>query len=97
MGYIKLDKAPAWVLHYPTCSACTVELDTDGDGWLCPQCGSIWDMRANDGDVGELYESWSGEDLPGPELTSDEAMELSIKRERERRDAYLATLMAGGE
>ncbi len=70
MDYIKLDKAPVWVLQYPTCSACTVDLDTDGDGWLCPQCGSIWDMRANDGDVGELYESWSGDTLSGPSLTS---------------------------
>lgn len=96
MGYIKLDNAPQWVFQYPTCSACTVDLDTDGDGWLCPQCGSVWDMGANDGDKGELYESWSGGTLPGPSLTWDEAMSLAIRRERERHDAYMARLLAGG-
>lgn len=97
MDYIKLDKAPVWVLQYPTCSACTVDLDTDGDGWLCPQCGSIWDMRANDGDVGELYESWSGDTLSGPSLTWDEAMNLAIRRATLERIASRAKLLAGGE
>lgn len=65
-NYIKLDKAPVWCIQYPTCSACEIDLFTDGDGWICDSCGTAWGMNANDGDPGELYAEWSGEKPGGP-------------------------------
>jgi len=50
-------------MHYPTCGACDVDLDHDGDGWTCPKCATTWDSNASDGDTGELWSSWSGEDF----------------------------------
>lgn len=67
--YVKLAKAPVLILQHPACSACDVELDIDEGFWLCPCCGTAWDMGATDGDEGELYESWSGDSLDGPPLT----------------------------
>jgi hypothetical protein len=71
--YIKLPEAPMWCIQYPTCSACAIDLDTDGDGWTCPSCGTSWSMDANDGDRGELYASWAGEEPSGPEVSTDDA------------------------
>ena len=67
--YVKLAKAPVLILQHPACSACDVELDIDEGFWLCPCCGTAWDMGATDGDEGELYESWSGDSLDGPSTT----------------------------
>ncbi|MFC8732159.1 hypothetical protein ACFT5B_06855 [Luteimicrobium sp. NPDC057192] len=90
--YLKLAEAPQLVIHYPTCSTCDVDLETDGDGWTCPTCGTSWDMRADDGDTGELYESWSGEKLDGPAVTEEEASEISHQRQREEREKFLVSL-----
>jgi predicted RNA-binding Zn-ribbon protein involved in translation (DUF1610 family) len=64
--YIRLSEPPYWCIQYPLCSACSVALETEGDGWTCPVCGTSWDMRANDGDTGTLYAEWAGEEATGP-------------------------------
>lgn len=71
--YIRLSQPPMWVINYPTCSACAVDLETEGDGWTCPSCGTSWSMDANDGDRGTLYADWSGEDPTGPEVDEADA------------------------
>lgn len=84
VGYVKLSEPPMWCIQYPTCSACEVDLDTDGDGWTCPSCGTTWPMSAGDGDKGELHESWAGEELPGPVLTAEQAAAEACYRNRLR-------------
>lgn len=79
--YIKLAEAPQYVMHYPTCSTCAVDLDWD-DGFMCPSCGTRWDSDAGDGDTGELYPDWAGEDLDGPVLTERQAADVASYRER---------------
>jgi hypothetical protein len=59
----RLEEPPTFVMHYPTCSACMVDLDHDGDSWICPKCQTAWDSDATDGDDGQLYADWSGEDV----------------------------------
>jgi hypothetical protein len=90
--YIKLTEPPAFVIRYPQCSACMVDLHTDSDDWTCPVCGTSWSMSANDGDEGTLYESWSGETLDGEALTHSQAMSAGIKHELEEREAFLKRL-----
>lgn len=80
--HLKLDKPPMFVMHYPTCSTCGVDLDTEGDGWTCSSCGTNWDMTAGDGDEGELYAYWSGEEIDGPALTERQAESVAQYRER---------------
>ena len=70
----RLAEAPQFVMHYPSCSACVVDLDHDGDSWTCPKCQTSWDSNAGDGDTGDLYAEWSGEDVSDlPEITEREA------------------------
>lgn len=71
--YIRLAEAPRWCIQYPICSACTVELDHDGDGWTCPVCGTSWDTDASDGDTGTLYADWAGEEPSGPFVSEGDA------------------------
>lgn len=85
MTYIKLSRAPEWVIQYPQCSACMVDLEID-DQWTCPVCGTTWPSNANDGDVGEL----TCEPLGGPTLSDHEAMLAGIAFERAVRDRLLA-------
>lgn len=87
--YIRLAAAPEWCIQYPTCSACCVELDTDGDGWTCPVCGTQWDMYAGDGDTGTLYADWAGEEPTGPVVTEDEARRWGDYHDRLRRHRLL--------
>ncbi len=78
--YIRLAEAPQWVMHYPTCSACDVDLEIEDD-WYCPSCGTSWSQGAGDGDVGELPETRLGEPLTGPVLTASEARQVAAYRE----------------
>lgn len=80
--YTRLAKAPMWCVQYPTCSACCIDLETDGDGWTCPGCGTQWDMDASDGDRGELYADWAGEESTGPILTPGQAADRADYLER---------------
>ena len=88
-GYIKLAEAPTWVVQYPQCSACEVDLILD-DGWLCPVCGSCWPGEANDGDQGELFESWSGETIDGDPVPNDDAWREGARHEKEETDRHMA-------
>ena len=72
MSYIKLDHTPVLVLNYSDCSSCLVSVESDGDGWICPSCGTGWAYGDEDGDEGTLYEEWSGEDLEGPTYSEDD-------------------------
>lgn len=80
--YIRLTEPPHWCIQYPTCSACGTDLETDGDGWTCPSCGTQWPQTANDGDKGELYAAWSGEEPTGPVVANDEAWRWGDYQER---------------
>lgn len=87
--YIRLAEAPALCIQYPTCSACCVDLEADGDGWTCPVCGTSWDMDASDGDQGTLYANWSGVEATGPTVTEDEARAWGDYHERMERHRIL--------
>lgn len=69
--YVKLADAPPLVLNNPDCGMCATEVESDGDGWLCPSCGTTWDYASSDGDTGTLYEEWSGETLGGEPVPAD--------------------------
>lgn len=79
---VRLAEAPRFVLQYPLCGACHVELDHDGDSFTCPSCRTSWDSNAGDGDSGTLYAEWSGEQPAGEILTEDEASVVALYRER---------------
>ena len=81
--YLRLSKPPTISWSAPMCSACYVDLECD-DGWLCPSCGTAWDSSAGDGEDGELFESWAGEPADGPEVTEDEAWQISGMPEPDR-------------
>jgi transcription elongation factor Elf1 len=80
--YVKLEKAPEFVLNYPSCGTCLVDLEHDGDQFTCPSCGTCWDSYASDGDQGDLYSDWSGEPLEGPLLSESQAQDVAYYRER---------------
>lgn len=80
--YIRLPEPPQLCMRYPTCSACAVVLETDGDGWTCPICGTQWEMSAGDGDTGELYPDWAGEEADGPEVKTEDAWRWGAYQER---------------
>ena len=84
-AYLKLDEAPTMSYQSPQCDACLIDLDSD-DGWLCPSCGTSWSHDASDGEAGELYEAWSGEELPGDAVHWDDAWSTdhATKARRER-------------
>lgn len=87
-NYIKLDKAPRICMQYPTCSACCIDLDSDGDSWLCPACGTAWPMSSDDGDDGDLYAEWSGEEPSGPTAALGGAWKWGSYVERLRSHGY---------
>jgi hypothetical protein len=64
---VRYETAPILSLQYPVCDSCSLDVESSGDGWECPQCGTSWDYGDGDGDKGILYAEWSGEsvdDLP---------------------------------
>lgn len=62
--YVKLSEPPTLVFQEPECGTCYQKCESDGDGWLCPSCGTSWGYNDYDQE-GTLYESWSGEALDG--------------------------------
>jgi len=74
-GYVRLSEAPSLVIQYPLCSTCLVDVEVDADSLTCPICGTSWSHDAGDGDKGDLYADWAGEDQEGPSLTADEAQQ----------------------
>ena len=88
IDYMRLAKPPAWCIQFPTCSACDVDLDHDGDGWTCPSCGTEWDSHASDGDTGTLPDGLTGRIVPNDEAWRfGRAYETMTPAERERRIA----------
>ena len=76
--YVRYAEPPQFVLNYPTCSACVVDLDHDCDGWQCPKCGTSWASDASDADEGELYAAWSGESVDHiPVSTHDDGYKVA--------------------
>lgn len=70
----RLEEAPVLVLNAPDCGACDVEVESDGDSWICPNCGTCWSYDQGDGDAGDLYADWSGEDVSAlPVVAADDA------------------------
>ena len=55
---------PTLTKSYPTCDGCDLEVESDGDGWLCPRCRVHWDYETR-------------EDEPGNWLDEDESEEGS--------------------
>ncbi|QGJ94980.1 hypothetical protein SEA_REDWATTLEHOG_121 [Gordonia phage RedWattleHog] len=79
-SYLKLSERPGLSFTAPECNACLKEVDHDGDGWLCPSCGTSWpgNVMESDGSDAQLFEEWSGEELPGPTCKTDEAYLAAI-------------------
>lgn len=87
IAYMKLAEKPG-LDHpgYPNCGACGVEVDHDGDGWLCPSCGTAWpsdNVEAPPEDA-TLFEEWSGEELEGVEVPVHEAWRFSGREPADR-------------
>ncbi|MBF6671564.1 hypothetical protein [Glutamicibacter sp. FBE19] len=74
---VRYETAPKLSINYPDCSACSTEVEHDGDSWYCARCGTTWDIDAGDGDEGMLYEDWNGEPNPGELRTHDNGYELT--------------------
>lgn len=95
--YLRLAEPPA-LRHpgYPICGACDIEVQHDGDGWLCPSCGTVWLVNTMEADASdaEMYPDWSGEDLTGPVCPNDEAWRFSHLPASER-NARIEQLNAG--
>lgn len=64
MSYVKLTEAPTLIFNEPSCGTCSEDVESDGDGWVCPSCGTSWSYDDYD-QQGTLYEEWSGETLDG--------------------------------
>ena len=85
---------PPHLIHMsPECGGCSISVDSDDDGWVCPTCGTTWDY--NDYDKrGTAYADWSGEDVAGlPLIDEDDGYKLAgLPYQNERRDALYARL-----
>lgn len=70
----RLAEAPVLVLNNPDCGTCDVTVESGDEGWICPNCGTYWSYSDNpgDGDAGQLYAEWSGEDVDDLPLVNDE-------------------------
>lgn len=91
-GYIKLTEAPTLSIRHPDCDACTVEVESDGDGWICPCCGTTWSYNGGEDEPGTLYEEWSGEPADGPAVAADDAWRHGGKYEAEQLADTLARI-----
>lgn len=97
MSYIRLAEKPG-LEHpgYPLCGACAVEVDYDGDSWVCPSCGTSWDAENLEADPEDatMYDEWSGEELDGPIIPNEKAWRIGNLRGTER-DAMVTRLGLG--
>lgn len=62
--YVKLSEAPALIFNEPSCGVCHLDVESDGDGWVCPSCGTSWGYDDYE-QPGTLYEEWAGESIDG--------------------------------
>lgn len=72
---VRYETAPTLTMRYPDCDACAVEVDHDGDGWVCPRCGTAWETSADEDTPGTLYEDWAGEPNTGVLRTHENGWE----------------------
>lgn len=79
--YLNLVSTPTLVQE---CSACGLEVDSTGDEWLCPSCGTTWNYSDQDGTQGTLYRDETGELPGGPTVTEDEAWQIAHLHEPAR-------------
>ena len=86
--YIKLAEAPVFMFQSPQCGTCSVDLEWE-DGHVCPVCGTYWPGDATDGDEGELFESWSGEELDGETVDEDGAFQAGLRHDRAKVDELI--------
>lgn len=98
--YVKLSETPA--LNHPgspSCDACWVDTEHDGDNWVCPSCGTAWpgDILEDDGEKGSLFEEWSGETLTGLTCPNDDAYRVSGQDPQEREKLLAEILGQGGD
>jgi len=74
--YLRLQEAPR-LMHpgNPSCGACTIVTDFDGDQWLCPGCGTAWPVEnlESDGADAVMFPEWSGNEMTGPVCPNDQA------------------------
>lgn len=70
--YLRLDKAPNLIFENPICEACDINVDHDGDSYVCPSCGTAWDDSEN----GQLAAEWSGEESVETQTTALEDAHL---------------------
>ena len=91
-AYVKLAEAPTLTIRNPECDACCIEVDGDGDGFVCPCCGTSWSYQDGEHTPGTLYEDWSGEDLPGDTVRNDEGHVFGQRHERKKREELFARL-----
>ena len=90
---VKYAVAPRLSMNDPDCSACAVSVESTGDGWECPTCGTAWDYSDGEDDCGQLFEEWSGEELDLELTDPDDAWEVTIPAERKRRATEYAAIV----
>ena len=90
---VKFAEAPLLTRTDPTCAACAVDVESDGDGYVCPTCGTSWPYDADEDEHGTLYEEWSGEDLDIAVTDPDSAWQTTIAIDRERRETRLNAIL----
>lgn len=95
--HLNLDHIPA-LEHpgYPNCGTCEVETYLEDCDWLCPSCGTAWNVNSLEYDEGEgtAYEDWSGVVRTGPVASRDEAWRYSEISDPDERDRQI---IAGNE
>lgn len=85
---------PPDLIHMaPECGGCGIPVCSDGDGWVCPTCGTTWDWNDYD-QPGTAYADWSGEDVSNlPLIDEDDGFKLAgLPYQNEQRDALYARL-----
>lgn len=82
---VKFAEAPRMIRNEPDCEACSVTVESDGDGYQCPTCGTHWSYDHDEDAPGTLYEEWSGVELDLEISDPDDAWHVTIAANRERR------------
>lgn len=65
MPIVRYDRPPTLAFRFPVCDGCDADVEHDGDGWVCPDCGTYWDTDSSEDTPGTSYAEWSGEDVSG--------------------------------
>jgi hypothetical protein len=92
---VRYAEPPVLVFTSPECGNCMISVESDGDGWECPACGTSWGWNDYDQE-GTQYADWSGEEVDDlPLIDPLDGFKLAgLPVERERRDALEARIAA---